>query len=306
MRSSRSATTASSDILLAVPHLERWLDESPKPPKVMTQWLKRARVEALDASGAMCELLLGEPLGLAPFYRFKDGPIDSGSVWINVSFVRLQADLNAVWMSPSRALPNDETLASVFDLCKDYGMAFEVHPSGRAYVRLEALRDVKLTPLSNTAGVSLDQVMPTGDDATPFIRLINDSQILFHDLAKQGVDPGAEGLWLWGMGALPALTDHPTSFDRLCGQSMDLAALGHWLDLPVITTHTEANIEPKVGDFIEWQGRSDWDSDMNLQALARALASVRRKLRWGRFRRVSLASASRRWRLTSADLWRWS
>lgn len=306
MKLSRSATASKSAVLLVVPELERWLDAVPTPPKILAQWLKQAQRDKLNASTALAELLLGKRLGVAPFYRLLDGPVEAGSVWVNVSFVHLQADLNAVWMTQSSEQPDATTVAALKQLCQSHGLNFESFPSGRAYLQFGALPDVSLTPLAQTIGVSLDQVMPRGDDRKPFVQLINDSQILFHDLSRKGARPGGNGIWLWGLGALPSLDECQSKYHQIYAQSSDLQALGRALSIATFTTPDDLNVRFKPGDVVEWTGRVDWDSQMNLTAVAKHLTSLTWALRWGRLAHVGLAGATNYWHRRPADIWRWT
>lgn len=304
MKLSRSATASKPGVLLIVPELERWLDAVPNPPKIITHWLSQAQREALDATTGLSELLLGQGVGMAPFYRRLDGPVAAGSIWVNVSFVHLQADLNAVWMSHCHEQPDASALKALTELCQSHQFNFEMHPSGRAYIRLEVLPDVKLTPLSQTVGVSLDQVMPRGDDSKPFIQLINDSQIVFHDLSKKGAKPGAHGIWLWGLGALPPLEQCSPRYAQIYAQSSDLKALSHALQRTTVETPNDLNARFKPGDLVEWHGCMDWDAQMNLKAVAKVLGAWSRALRWGRLAQAGIASVSDHWHRRPADLWR--
>jgi len=303
MRSWRSATSARAPTVLVVPRLDQWLEASRTWPGVVEKWVESGRTERLDPDRYASTLVFGQSVGSAPFSRYFESPIEPNSVWIELDFVRLKPDLNAVWLSPSEQLPDERSLQAIQALLAEHNMNLEVH-SGRAYAQLASEPCVSFTAMSQTIGISLDHVMPQGKDRSVFVRLINDSQILFHDLEKQGAQPNAQGIWFSGLGTLPSPTSHRSRFSRLVASSLTFQGLAKWLGLEVVSAPLDVAIE--AGDLVEWSGEEALDAQDNLNLLGKCLESLAWRLRFGRLGLVGLASPTRAMYRSTGDCWTWN
>ena len=68
------------------------------------------------------------------------------------------------------------------------------------YLRLRQPRELSTSPLADVAGRTLDPFLPRGRDAAWLRGLMNEAQMLLHELAIANLN----SLWFWGSGRLPA------------------------------------------------------------------------------------------------------
>jgi hypothetical protein len=85
------------------------------------------------------------------------------------------------------------------------GMEFHAPHPQRWYVRLDALPQVRTTPLSQVVGGDVRKVLPAGEDAARWHQVFNEIQMLLHahplnDAREARGEPTINSVWLWGSG----------------------------------------------------------------------------------------------------------
>lgn len=130
-----------------------------------------------------------------------------------------------------------EALAGAFDeTFAGDGYRLVAATPARWYLCLpEALR-LRTTPLTASLGADLGRVSPAGDDAARVQTLLTEAQMLFsqHPVNRdreQARRPAINSLWLWGEGALPAVSGG--SWRAVWGDDGYLAALASAGGIPL-------------------------------------------------------------------------
>ncbi|TRZ67805.1 MAG: hypothetical protein D4S02_04630 [Rhodocyclaceae bacterium] len=123
---------------------------------------------------------------------------------------------------------------------------YHAGPSGHGYLRLRRLPRLVTTPPSAAAGRG--NLLPSGEDAGHWSRLVNQAQMLLHALplnARREAQgrPRLNSLWLWGAGSLPAAPVTATGdYRQLIGDHPVLKGLAAWAGI----THHPAADSPAV------------------------------------------------------------
>lgn len=110
--------------------------------------------------------------------------------------------------------------ASLGELAREDGLVLEALTPAAWLVGADALPRLRTTPLSAAHGRSIDPLLPTGDDARRWMRLLSEMQMLLHahpvNSARETAGrPTINSVWLWGTGALPDAIARP--FDAVVG-----------------------------------------------------------------------------------------
>ena len=302
MKSSRSVTKSKSPAVLFVPALDDWLTSASTIPSAVQRWLSLGTQEVFAHDAYIGQLLLGQPIGSAALNALVDGADCVHETIIEVALVSLQPDLNAVWASPSASVSDQETLDALDQLFQAFEWSLSRAPSGRMYVSIPQTPDVVFSPLWQVQGVSLDELMPTGADAKPWVSLISESQILLHQLKSNGAQTGGDSIWPWGMGRMPEPTSLTPRLDSVVARQPDLINLSQWLGVEALTA--SHSVLPVSGELTEWLGEPGIGADEHLIQLNAVVKSLMRRLRWGRLKEVELATQTRRWVLSTAQVWK--
>ncbi len=233
---------------------------------------------------------------------------------VHIAFARdhlLLTDLDAAPLSES------ETRAL---LPSAQGAALEQAASlnvidGHWFLALDPPWDIEAVPLAAALDCSVQDVMPRGEDALRWRKLLTEVQIAWHAhpvndaRAERGV-PVVNGLWLHGGGARSEL-DSP--FEDVWSEDLSLRAWAHASDTP---QRALSQAQPVEGDVLAFlpdlaaaQRRDAWgDWLLALKAVDAALGQIERLVQksggvmelllFGRggFTRVTISSADR-WRL---------
>jgi len=250
----------------------------------------------------MGQLLLGQPIGSAALNALVDGAKCAHGTIIQVDLVSLQPDLNAVWASPSASVADQETLDALYQLFQAFDLSLSRVPGGQMYVSIPQTPDVVFSPLWQVQGVSLDELMPRGPDAKPWVSLISESQILLHQLKSNGAKTGGDSIWPWGMGRMPDPTTLTPRLDSVVASQPELMNLSQWLGVEALTA--SHSVRPVAGQLTEWLGEPGIGADEHLIRLNAVIMSLMRRLRWGRLKEVELATQTRRWVLSTAQVWK--
>ena len=132
--------------------------------------------------------------------------------WMHADPVNLQADMDRAILSDSQTLHIRQHEAE--KLVDELNVHFAVDElsvimadENNWFIRLDAC-DLKTTPLRLAVGRNINRLLPTGEAAAEWKRLLNEIQMLLHmsdvnqGREERGVAP-VNSLWLWGEGVLP-------------------------------------------------------------------------------------------------------
>ncbi len=152
----------------------------------------------------------------APIALLGEGKeVEPGSLWFHADPVHLRPDRDRLRLYAGRALapePDEaEALVKVFN-CHFAEEGFELlapRPE-RWYLRVYGrLPQLQMAPIYAVQGGSIGDHLPRDANSLPWVRLLNEAQMLFHAepggrlRAKTG-QPAINGIWIWGGGILPA------------------------------------------------------------------------------------------------------
>lgn len=104
--------------------------------------------------------------------------------------------------------------ASLQALTRDDGIVLQTLTPDAWLVGAAARPRLRTTPLSAAHGRSIDPLLPTGEDAGRWMRLLSEMQMLLHahpvNSAREDAGrPTINSVWLWGAGDLPDAIAHP-------------------------------------------------------------------------------------------------
>lgn len=187
-----------------------------------------------------------QPLPYAALRRLGEGNGDctdeqpDDAYWLCADPLHLNVEQRRLTLAQDAPLANDEELREIVEtlspLFAEVG-TLAAGKEGRAYLRMTALPDMQTTPpgIAN----NLNAMLPQGNAALRWRRLINEAQMLLHTLPcnerreQQGL-PRLNALWLWGEGSLPTprIIDKPV---RLAGTGAFLNGLARHLGIPLET-----------------------------------------------------------------------
>lgn len=291
-------------IIVAVPELEQLLAGQTALPARLAALLARAQTRPLQGPGWASELVVGQPVPVAPLTRLLDAPADCSGIWLRADPVRLTPDLNAVWMTPGASLDLDHGLVTELqDVVADAGLVFDLPHPERGYLKLESVPECRFVSPDEVLGESLDYVLPAGPGAKFWRQLLNDCQIVAHQYFRKIDTAGPGGLWFWGAGSLPAVSGLPARVQDLFGEDAPLVSLARWLGLG----HAAVSPAPKdlpASCLVEWKSDAGVDRTTNLLALDAWLRPLWRRLRTGRLDALEIAGRKQVWRVMPYSAWR--
>jgi hypothetical protein len=155
----------------------------------------------------------GAELPLAALSALGDGLDVGESWWLRADPVHLVADRDQLYLSASAALQlshtEADTLVAEFNrIYADDGWHFVAATPQRWYLRLPQPLAMRTTPTAEAMGRRLGEVLPQGEDAMSWQRVMTEVQMLLHTSSVNAArsEQGAlvvNGLWFWGGGALP-------------------------------------------------------------------------------------------------------
>ncbi len=176
------------------------------------------------AQGAGCSGLLAELFGLKIEKSFPYAALTmlahelepEGNCWIHADPVNLQADMDRAILSDSQTLNiRPEEAEKLINELNVHFAADDINvimaDENNWFIRLEDC-DLETTPLSRAVGRNINHLMPTGESASRWRRLLNEVQMLLHmsevnQQREQGGMATVNSLWLWGEGILPQRGD---------------------------------------------------------------------------------------------------
>lgn len=184
---------------------------------------------------------------LAPLCALGDGLAAANGWWLRADPVHLVADRDQLYLAAAAALQltqaeADALVAELNRVYADDGWHFFAATPQRWYLRLAQPLAMTTTPTAEALGRRVGEVLPQGEDAMGWQRVMTEVQMLLHTSPvnaarlQQGL-MAVNGLWFWGGGVLPqgsedtgwqqVVTDHPLArgLARLSGiQSHSMAS----------------------------------------------------------------------------------
>ncbi len=184
--------------------------------------LARGRREPL--AGASLEGLLCHELGIARQQDWPTAPISlaqagghpAGDYWLRADPVHVRIERDRLILTEIPEPAADEAKMLCDALAAHFGESFSPQAlrPGAWVVRAAGTPAVATTPLSQAAGRHIDPLLPSGDDALHWRKLLNEIQML---LFSHPVNAARElrgelainSVWLWGGGCLPKAGENP-------------------------------------------------------------------------------------------------
>ncbi len=195
------------------------IEESARP---LLELLKQLQKQ--QAAGAACSSQLAELFGLKIETSFPYAALTllahdiapGDNCWIHADPVNMQADMDRAILSDSQTLHirQDEAERLVNELNAHFsadGISVVMADKNNWLFRLDEC-NLETTPLREAVARNINHLLPTGEAATEWKRLLNEIQMLLHmsevnqQREERGVAP-INSLWLWGEGVLPHQAD---------------------------------------------------------------------------------------------------
>jgi hypothetical protein len=206
-------------LLGPLPLLPQPLPQAPALTRLLTRavWQSRPEVNPemalLGALGVAQEGDQDQPFGALCLLADASEYAAEG-VWMCASPVHLRADRDQLLVFAGRGVEPDrdeaETLVESFNRhFRSDGLTLLAPTPGRWYLRVDRRPALRTQPLSCVLGRSMAAYLPSGLDASDWMRFQNEAQMLFHaspvnrERERQG-RPVVSGIWVWGGGELPA------------------------------------------------------------------------------------------------------
>ena len=181
--------------------------------------LRKEKTSATACSGQLAELFgleLEKPFPYAALTLLAHDMEPGDNCWMHADPVNLQADMDRAILSDSQTLHirQDEAEKLVNELnahLRADELSVVMADENNWFIRLDDC-NLETTPLSRAVARNINQLMPTGEAASSWRRLLNETQMLLHmsevnqRREESGVAP-VNSLWLWGEGVLPQQAD---------------------------------------------------------------------------------------------------
>ena len=203
-----------------------------------------------SASYDLCELfgLIAKEendLPIAAISRLIDDNQPSEGVWLRADPVHVRADRDGLILIDNNqfTISQHDALALASDIniiLRPYELELEVPGPYRWYLRIKEELKIRTTPVDSIIGRDILPFMPSGDDCSNLIRLMNDIQMTLHnsDVNKKREQEKMlpiNSLWFWGCGALPKNIEHQWSFiasDEILAKGLAMISATPFNDLP--------------------------------------------------------------------------
>ncbi|MEX2500705.1 MAG: hypothetical protein WD397_17705 [Wenzhouxiangellaceae bacterium] len=305
-----------SRLVLHLPLLESLPGGAGRLPPELRRVLARSRRFDGDPREALAALLQCPPIPApAVLSRLAGPPLsdrERASWWLRFDPVRLVPDLTAVWIDRAIALdfgsdPMRSLTAELQAMFEAEGFAWQPGAGdGFGLLKLEQAPDCAFMAPDAVYGERLDEVLPRGPDAARWRRLINESQMIFHQVRPlDRADQQGVGLWFWGGGTLtgPAPPTRDTPAVRIVdhGDSARVRGLANWLVARLDDSAARFDDAAAPCCYVHWPLQAT-DIDAALEALVEHwLKPARKALGRGSLREISVLGGSGCWRLGRLD-----
>lgn len=232
---------------LALPGLERLLTRG--------RW---QRAEPRELAAWLCSafgVARQQDWPVAPLTLTLDGKDPGAAYWLRADPIHLQADRDRLVLAAAELLSIDEEEAQAlgYSLNQHFSVdGFEFHcpHPHRWYLRLPQAPRLVTRELSQAVGRSVEDFLPTGEDAQRWRAILNEIQMLLHthpvnEAREARGELPVNSVWLWGGGNVPP---KPVQAYRAV-----------WADEPLaraLAALSGANHEPLPRVAGEWLARS--------------------------------------------------
>ena len=197
-----------------LPRLEG-LESTAMPLVELLKQCNKHRTSAPGYSAQLSELFGVEVGQVFPYAALSllAHDIEPGAFcWLHADPVNLQADMDRAVLTDSQTLAIEQKEAEqlVNELNAHFaadGVSLLMADRNNWYIRLDPC-DLVTTPLNQAVGRNINHLLPAGEAASRWKRLLNEAQMLLHisEVNQQrelrGLAP-LNSLWLWGEGVLP-------------------------------------------------------------------------------------------------------
>jgi len=289
--------------------------------------LGRGHSEILEPAALeniLCELF-GVPgaadAPIAPITAVFDGL--SAGCWlradpVNLNLHRDQLLLNAVQVESEEAAALCASLNVYFS---GQGMEFFAPHPQRWYVRLDALPQMRTTPLSQVIGGNVRRMLPAGEEAARWHQLFNEIQMLLHahplnEIREARGEPIINSLWFWGGGCGDDLAPRQKNVHGVSSDDALVEMFAATADIPFSAWPVQwRDQEGNVKQLLVWTGLQSALQRGDLAVWRTALQDfetgyaqpILQALRSGRIAQLQLdisgVNGMRRVRLNRGDAW---
>ena len=238
-------------LLGPMPELEQYEHVSPACP-VLQKWLSSA--EPVVTGARHYYDLLADLFGIHPEYSITqlsaladDGECAQG-YWYRADPVHFKADIDhAIMFDHNRlAISNADAQALVTSFNQHFredGIELRASHRHRWYLAFKTPLDIQTTWLEDAIGRNVNHFLPTGPDALNWKRLLNETQMLFHnhDVNIQREAKGQlsiNSLWLWGEGQEPRSLN-TRNWDWVMSEEAVAKGLALWSGIKQVSLNTQ-------------------------------------------------------------------
>lgn len=299
-------------LVLHVPLIESLPGGDAGLPGPLSRFFARASRTDCDPDRALASLFDSAPLPapavLSAFAGSATRDDAASGHWLRFDPVRLVPDLTAVWVDRPLPLAFDsaELRPVVEELCAMFrheGLEWRPERGNFGLLQLDATPDCVFLPPDAAHGMRLDEVLPTGPDASRWRRLINESQMVFHQFRQMSrADQQGVGLWFWGAGGAPVssgVREPICVVDR--GENALAAGLAKWLDADLLDSSARFEDAHAACRYVHWPLQNT-DVQASLSQLVDAwLVPGLHALRRGRLTEIAIVGSGGCWRMGRFD-----
>lgn len=152
-----------------------------------------------------------DDLPIAAVTAWADGLPAQNGYWLRADLVEFRADFTAVYLLGNQHFEISSTqrhalAQQINDFLLTENLKFFLPHPQRGYLQLSQAPALHTYPLSQVVGNNINDYMPHGAQATYWRKLMTELQMLLFNI---GNPLAANGVWLWGEGALPVKLTTP-------------------------------------------------------------------------------------------------
>lgn len=228
---------------------------------ILEKWLSRGQVEQnshdYDVIFSEFQLSLTQKADI-PFAALSlqgESSTDSSnfnssdSYWLRADPVFLQPDRDSAILAAHEELELTEDEASkLVDAINTHftdepWQLHAIHPH-RWYLELDNTQHLITHPLVKVLGDSINDYMPSGNDAKYWFKITNEIQMLLHgtnvNFERESRNmPVANSIWLWGGGCLPDKKEKPCSYNTIVSSDVYHAGIANYCDIDVMPLNAD-------------------------------------------------------------------